>query len=148
MLYNIYTLSSFLYISYRLFFQNVKRVPQKINTMQTLTLTKDIGRLSLAQRFFYEKNGFLVIPRLISLDILNKCSKRYIRYTINQYFYFKNLSYNNITGLTTMLPEKFQRAKRPLWGMWWIKNLSIKFKIYCTTTFLWNIFKTRHFWIS
>ncbi|XP_058800341.1 phytanoyl-CoA dioxygenase, peroxisomal-like [Phymastichus coffea] len=48
--------------------------------MHKLTLTKDTGRLTLGQRQFYELNGFLVIPRIVSLDILDKCSKRFDDY--------------------------------------------------------------------
>ncbi|XP_011494693.1 PREDICTED: phytanoyl-CoA dioxygenase, peroxisomal-like [Ceratosolen solmsi marchali] len=48
--------------------------------MQTLTLTKDIGQLTIAQRNFYEHNGFLVIPRLVPVNILDKCSKRFDDY--------------------------------------------------------------------
>ncbi|KAL7294181.1 hypothetical protein TKK_0012203 [Trichogramma kaykai] len=48
--------------------------------MQNLTLTRDIGRLSFAQRLFYERNGFLVIPRTIPKEILDKCSKRFDEY--------------------------------------------------------------------
>ncbi|XP_008209757.1 phytanoyl-CoA dioxygenase, peroxisomal [Nasonia vitripennis] len=48
--------------------------------MQSFTLTRDTGRLSHAQRVFYERNGFLVIPGLVPLDILQKCSRRFDDY--------------------------------------------------------------------
>ncbi|XP_015597354.1 phytanoyl-CoA dioxygenase, peroxisomal isoform X2 [Cephus cinctus] len=42
-----------------------------------ITLTRDTGRLSINQKIFYEDNGYLVIPRLIALDILKECSQRF-----------------------------------------------------------------------
>ncbi|XP_014208303.1 phytanoyl-CoA dioxygenase, peroxisomal-like [Copidosoma floridanum] len=48
--------------------------------MQNLTLTRDTGRLSLAQRIFYERNGFLVLPRVIPHGILDRCSERFEGY--------------------------------------------------------------------
>ncbi|XP_011861632.1 PREDICTED: phytanoyl-CoA dioxygenase, peroxisomal-like [Vollenhovia emeryi] len=40
--------------------------------------TKDVlHRLSPEQRLFYEKNGYLVFPRLISQDIINICHQRF-----------------------------------------------------------------------
>ncbi|KAJ8680272.1 hypothetical protein QAD02_016059 [Eretmocerus hayati] len=48
--------------------------------MQTLTLTKDTGLLTLDERIFYERNGYLVVPRLIHPNILDRCSKRFDDY--------------------------------------------------------------------
>jgi len=43
-----------------------------------LRYTKDaFNRLSMAQRIFYEKNGYLVFPRLIPQDVIDKCHQRY-----------------------------------------------------------------------
>jgi phytanoyl-CoA hydroxylase len=44
------------------------------------TLTKDNNRLTLQQRIFYKHNGYLVIPKLVSADILQKCSQRFDDY--------------------------------------------------------------------
>lgn len=41
-----------------------------------LTLTKDLGRLTTAQRAFYEHNGYLLIPKLVPHSILDHCSQR------------------------------------------------------------------------
>lgn len=49
------------------------------NSMSSLNLryTKNVlNCLTLKQRLFYEKNGFLVFPRLISQDVLDKCNER------------------------------------------------------------------------
>ncbi|XP_034940389.1 phytanoyl-CoA dioxygenase, peroxisomal-like [Chelonus insularis] len=42
-----------------------------------LFYTRDIGRLTLDQRLFYEKNGYIVIPQLVFPEILRKCSQRF-----------------------------------------------------------------------
>lgn len=42
-----------------------------------LTMTRDNGKLGLGQRIFYEKNGFIMIPRLVPLDVLEKCNQRF-----------------------------------------------------------------------
>ncbi|CAD6207852.1 GSCOCG00012707001-RA-CDS [Cotesia congregata] len=42
-----------------------------------LILTRETLSLTTAQREFYEKNGYIVIPRLISSDVLEKCAKRF-----------------------------------------------------------------------
>ncbi len=42
-----------------------------------LVYTRDSGRLTFEQRSFYETNGYLVIRRLVPLDLLEKCSKRF-----------------------------------------------------------------------
>ncbi|XP_011171811.1 phytanoyl-CoA dioxygenase, peroxisomal [Solenopsis invicta] len=40
--------------------------------------TKDyVNRLTINQRIFYEKNGYLVFPRLIPQDVLDKCHERF-----------------------------------------------------------------------
>lgn len=44
----------------------------------TLRYTKDVlNHLTMKQRLFYEKNGYLVFPRLISQDVLDKCHQRF-----------------------------------------------------------------------
>ncbi|KYM93597.1 PREDICTED: phytanoyl-CoA dioxygenase, peroxisomal-like [Cyphomyrmex costatus] len=35
-----------------------------------------LNRLTMKQRLFYEKNGYLVFPRLIPQDVLDRCNKR------------------------------------------------------------------------
>ena len=40
--------------------------------------TLDDGRLSQAQRLFYEENGFLVIPKLLPNDLLDNCYQRFL----------------------------------------------------------------------
>ncbi|XP_012285804.1 probable phytanoyl-CoA dioxygenase isoform X2 [Orussus abietinus] len=45
--------------------------------MSKLSLTRDTGRFSTAQRIFYEDNGYLLLPRLVPLDLLEKCSQRF-----------------------------------------------------------------------
>lgn len=43
-----------------------------------LRYTKDIlNRLTMQQRIFYEKNGYIVFPRLISQEVLDNCRKRF-----------------------------------------------------------------------
>ncbi|XP_011647756.1 phytanoyl-CoA dioxygenase, peroxisomal-like [Pogonomyrmex barbatus] len=43
-----------------------------------LRYTRDtITRLTLQQKIFYEKNGYLIFPRLLPLDIIDKCHKRF-----------------------------------------------------------------------
>ncbi|XP_043254188.1 phytanoyl-CoA dioxygenase, peroxisomal-like isoform X2 [Colletes gigas] len=42
-----------------------------------LRFTMNNNRLSLEQRLFYEKNGYLLLPRLISRDIIDKCHRRF-----------------------------------------------------------------------
>ncbi|KAK0174654.1 hypothetical protein PV327_010404 [Microctonus hyperodae] len=42
-----------------------------------LVLTNDTGNLTINQRIFYETNGYLMIPKLVSYDVLNKCSQRF-----------------------------------------------------------------------
>ncbi|XP_077272630.1 phytanoyl-CoA dioxygenase, peroxisomal-like [Temnothorax americanus] len=43
-----------------------------------LRYTKDVlNRLTMKQRMFYEKNGYLVFPHLIPQDVLDKCHKRF-----------------------------------------------------------------------
>lgn len=44
---------------------------------RNLIYTRESGRLTFDQRCFYESNGYLVIPRLVPLDVLTKCSKRF-----------------------------------------------------------------------
>ncbi|XP_037043166.1 probable phytanoyl-CoA dioxygenase [Bradysia coprophila] len=44
---------------------------------KTLAYTRDNGRLTFDQRCFYEKNGYLVIRKLVPLDILEECSQRF-----------------------------------------------------------------------
>lgn len=46
-------------------------------TAKKLVYTRDSPRLTFEQRCFYEKNGFIVFPRLVPLDLLEKCSKRF-----------------------------------------------------------------------
>jgi len=44
-----------------------------------LRYTRDsLNRLTMTQRLFYEKNGYLIFPRLIPQDVLDKCHERYI----------------------------------------------------------------------
>lgn len=45
--------------------------------MKNLILTKETHRLTVDQRIFYETNGYLVIPQLISHDVLEKCTQRF-----------------------------------------------------------------------
>ncbi len=40
--------------------------------------TQDNPRLTLKQREFYEKNGFLVIPNLVPEDLLDHCQQRFL----------------------------------------------------------------------
>lgn len=48
-----------------------------------LRYTKDIvNRLTIKQRLFYEKNGYLVFPGLIPQDVIDECHKRYISHDI------------------------------------------------------------------
>lgn len=42
-----------------------------------LRFTKNNDRLTLPQRLFYEENGYLLFPRLIPQDVLDKCHRRY-----------------------------------------------------------------------
>ncbi|XP_037043165.1 phytanoyl-CoA dioxygenase, peroxisomal-like isoform X2 [Bradysia coprophila] len=42
-----------------------------------LVYTRDNCRLTFDQRCFYEKNGYLVIRKLVPLDLLQKCSQRF-----------------------------------------------------------------------
>lgn len=42
-----------------------------------LIYTRDSGRLTFEQRCFYEKNGYIVFPGLVPMDLLTKCSKRF-----------------------------------------------------------------------
>ncbi|KAF7996023.1 hypothetical protein HCN44_009061 [Aphidius gifuensis] len=45
-----------------------------------LILTKNNGKLTIDQRKFYENNGYLVIPKLISQKLLDDCSQRFDDY--------------------------------------------------------------------
>ncbi|XP_063983685.1 phytanoyl-CoA dioxygenase, peroxisomal-like [Diachasmimorpha longicaudata] len=45
--------------------------------MENFILTRDTGRLTLEQRRFYEMSGYLVIPKLIPQETLNKFSRRF-----------------------------------------------------------------------
>lgn len=45
--------------------------------LKNLVYTRDNCRLTFDQRCFYEKNGYIVIRKLISLDLLQKCSQRF-----------------------------------------------------------------------
>lgn len=47
------------------------------STGKKLVYTRDSGRLTFEQRCFYETNGYIVIRRLVPLDLLIKCSKRF-----------------------------------------------------------------------
>ncbi len=47
------------------------------SSAKKLVYTRDSGLLTFDQRCFYERNGYLVIPRLVPLDVLAKCSKRF-----------------------------------------------------------------------
>lgn len=47
------------------------------STAKKLVYTRDSTRLTFEQRCFYEKNGFIVFPRLVPLDLLDRCSKRF-----------------------------------------------------------------------
>ncbi|XP_037038461.1 phytanoyl-CoA dioxygenase, peroxisomal-like [Bradysia coprophila] len=47
------------------------------STAKKLVYTRDSGRLTFEQRCFYEKNGYIVFPRLVPLDLLERCSKRF-----------------------------------------------------------------------
>ena len=40
--------------------------------------TTNNPRLTLKQRTFYEKNGFLVIPKLVPDDLLDHCRQRFL----------------------------------------------------------------------
>lgn len=42
-----------------------------------LRYTKNNDRLTMNQRIFYEKNGYLVFPGLIPQDVLDKCHQRF-----------------------------------------------------------------------
>ncbi len=43
-----------------------------------LEFTVDSPRLTLKQRQFYEKNGFIVIPGLVPEDLLDHCHQRFL----------------------------------------------------------------------
>ncbi|XP_076653473.1 phytanoyl-CoA dioxygenase, peroxisomal-like [Halictus rubicundus] len=43
----------------------------------SMRFTRENKSLSLQQRAFYEKNGYLVFPRLVPQEILDKCHKRF-----------------------------------------------------------------------
>lgn len=46
--------------------------------VESLRYTKNIlNRLTINQRLFYEKNGYLVFPGLIPQDVINECHKRF-----------------------------------------------------------------------
>lgn len=47
------------------------------STAKKLLYTRDYGLLTFDQRCFYESNGYIVIPRIVPLNILAKCSKRF-----------------------------------------------------------------------
>ncbi|XP_076182910.1 phytanoyl-CoA dioxygenase, peroxisomal-like isoform X2 [Ptiloglossa arizonensis] len=42
-----------------------------------LRFTKNNDRLTLPQRLFYEENGYLLFPRLVPQDVLDKCHRRF-----------------------------------------------------------------------
>ncbi|XP_076233133.1 phytanoyl-CoA dioxygenase, peroxisomal-like isoform X2 [Calliopsis andreniformis] len=42
-----------------------------------LRYTKNVKSLTMIQRVFYEKNGFIVIPRVVPQSVLDKCNKRF-----------------------------------------------------------------------
>ncbi|CAL1681796.1 unnamed protein product [Lasius platythorax] len=48
-----------------------------MSTLLPLRYTKNINHLTLNQRLFYEKNGYLVFPGLIPQDVVDKCHKRF-----------------------------------------------------------------------
>ncbi|XP_011687878.1 PREDICTED: phytanoyl-CoA dioxygenase, peroxisomal-like [Wasmannia auropunctata] len=49
-----------------------------MTSLHDFRYTKDIlKRLTVQQRIFYEKNGYIVFPRLISQDVLDKCHERF-----------------------------------------------------------------------
>lgn len=49
-----------------------------MNVSLPLRYTKDISnRLTMKQRLFYEKNGYLVFPGLIPQDVIDECHKRF-----------------------------------------------------------------------
>lgn len=56
---------------------------RSVTTMQTaakeLRFTRDNRRLTLQQRIFYENNGYLVFPKLVPPQTLNRCSDRFDR---------------------------------------------------------------------
>lgn len=53
-------------------------VQDYIYTPGTPEKTSARGRLTDAQRDFYEENGFIVIPRLIPEELLDKCQQRFL----------------------------------------------------------------------
>lgn len=59
----------------------LRKIVTVLNKMSTtakkFVYTRDSPRLTFEQRCFYEKNGFIVFPRLVPLDLLEKCSKRF-----------------------------------------------------------------------
>lgn len=57
-------------------------IPNRINYYhqppeRQFEFTLDNPRLTLKQRQFYEKNGFVVIPRLVPEDVLDDCVQRF-----------------------------------------------------------------------
>ena len=61
----------------------VPEQPQENNYYQPqprkeLEYTVDHPRLSKKQRQFYEKNGFLVIPKLVPEDLIDHCTQRFL----------------------------------------------------------------------
>ncbi|XP_031840752.1 phytanoyl-CoA dioxygenase, peroxisomal-like isoform X2 [Nomia melanderi] len=42
-----------------------------------LRFTKENKNLTWKQRLFYEKNGYILLPRLVPMDVLDKCHKRF-----------------------------------------------------------------------
>ncbi|XP_043272790.1 probable phytanoyl-CoA dioxygenase isoform X2 [Venturia canescens] len=56
----------------------VNRSSTMYTNNKTLRFTRNTGqRLTPDQRIFYEENGYLVVPRLVPQNILEKCSSRF-----------------------------------------------------------------------
>ncbi|XP_078045165.1 phytanoyl-CoA dioxygenase, peroxisomal-like [Augochlora pura] len=51
--------------------------PMSLKMSNSVRFTKENKALTWEQRMFYEKNGYLMIPRLVPQHILNKCHERF-----------------------------------------------------------------------
>ncbi len=51
--------------------------PPKNITQTKSVYKRDMSPLTFEQRRFYETNGYIIIRRLVPLDLLAKCSKRF-----------------------------------------------------------------------
>lgn len=57
--------------------ENTKDIAMTNMLKHGLRFTRESNRLTMAQRMFYEKNGYLLLPRLIEQEVLDVCHKRF-----------------------------------------------------------------------